>query len=192
MMIRRLALVSGLAVLSAVAFASQAGAQPVQQDVDFNGNITATCTFTNTQNGTLAATAANNPWLEASSGTTIGSTGTGGETTVNCTSGGALSVAAPVKITGPAAFVDTIKQAVVYDPIPGTFTSAGGPFDSGGWAKSTTALPIPANANRVFKVGMITGVNTPGTGAVPSGTYQYRVTLTATPNQSRVNKKPTF
>jgi hypothetical protein len=33
MMIRRLALVSGLAILSAVAFASQAGAQAVPQEV---------------------------------------------------------------------------------------------------------------------------------------------------------------
>lgn len=181
MMIRRLALVSGLAVLSAVAFASQAGAQAVPQDVEFGGNIKGTCTFTNTTAGTLATTAANNPWVEASTGTTIGTTGTGGQTTVNCTSGGALSVAAPVKVAAPAAFVDTVKQAVVYD---GTaFTSSPGvPFDNGGWSRPTTALTIPANTNRTLRVGMVAGVNSPGTGAVPSGTYTYRVTLTATPN----------
>jgi hypothetical protein len=181
MMIRRLALVSGLAVLSAVAFASQAGAQAVPQDVEFGGNITGTCTFTNTTPGTLAATG-NNPWVEASTGTTIGNTGTGGQTTVNCTSGGALSVAAPVKVAAPAAFVDTVKQAVVYDATANAFTSAGGPFNNSGWNKSTTALTIPANTNRILRVGMVAGLTTAGTGAVPTGTYTYRVTLTATPN----------
>ncbi|PSB45542.1 hypothetical protein C7B67_21310 [filamentous cyanobacterium Phorm 6] len=181
-MIRRLALVSGLAVLSAVAFASQAGAQAVPQDVQFGGNITGTCTFTGTTAGTLATTGVNNPWVEASTGTTIGTIGTAGQTTVNCTSGGALSVAAPVRVAAPAAFVDTIKQAVVYDATANAFTSAGAPFDTGGWTKPTTALTIPANTNRVLRVGMITGLNTIGTGAVPSGTYTYRVTLTATPN----------
>ena len=181
MMIRRLALVSGLAVLSAVAFASQAGAQAVPQDVQFGGNITGTCTFTGTTAGTLVATP-NNPWVEASTGTTIGTIGTAGQTTVNCTSGGALSVAAPVRVAAPATFVDTIKQAVVYDATANAFTSAGAPFDNGGWLKSTTALTIPANTNRVLRVGMITGLNTVGTGAVPTGTYTYRVTLTATPN----------
>lgn len=180
-MIRRLALVSSLAVLSAVAFASQAVAQAVPQDVDFNGNITGTCTFTGTQNGTLATTP-NNPWVEASTGTTIGTTGNGGQTTVNCTSGGTLSVAAPVRVAAPAAFVDTIKQAVVYDGIANAFTSGGDPFDNSGWSKSTTPLTIPANTNRLLRVGMITGVNNVGGGAVPTGTYTYRVTLTATPN----------
>ncbi|MEG4840996.1 hypothetical protein [Microcoleus sp. B9-D4] len=182
MMIRRLALVSGLAVLSAVAFASQAGAQAVPQDVQFGGNITGTCTFTGTTPGTLAAIP-NNPWVEASTGTTIGTTGTAGQTTVNCTSGGALSVAAPVRLAAPPTFVDTAKQAVVYDATANAFTSsAGAPFNNSGWLKPTTALTIPANTNRVLRVGMITGLNSAGAGAVPTGTYTYRVTLTATPN----------
>jgi hypothetical protein len=129
----------------------------------------------------LAATG-NNPWVEASTGTTIGTTGNAGQTTVNCTSGGALSVAAPVQVVAPAGFVETIKQAVVYDATANAFTSAGGPFNNSGWSKPTAALTIPANTNRVLRVGMIAGVTTPGGGAVPSGTYTYRVTLTATPN----------
>jgi hypothetical protein len=43
MLNRRLAVVSGLAVLSAVAFAPKAGAQTV--DINFNGNISGICAF---------------------------------------------------------------------------------------------------------------------------------------------------
>lgn len=178
-MIRRLALVCGLAVLSTVALESQSQAQ-VTQDVNFNGSVVGVCTFTGTTAGTLA-TQNSNAWLEASNGTTIGTIGTSGQTTVRCTNGGQLSVSAPVKVTAPTAFVDTVRQAVVYDSTANAFTSAGGPFDNSGWSKPTAALAMPINTDRVLRIGAVVGVNNT-TGGVPFGTYSYRVTLTATPN----------
>jgi type 1 fimbria pilin len=50
--IRRLALVAGVATLSAVAFSPKAQAQTT--NVDFTGSIPATCTINSTTNGTLA------------------------------------------------------------------------------------------------------------------------------------------
>ena len=98
---RRLALVSTLAVLSAVAFAPKAGAQavPATQNVDFTANLAGTCTFTGTTAGTLAVNGPFRNWLEASS-----ARGTRGQTTVNCTSGGQLAVSLPVLVTGPAGY----------------------------------------------------------------------------------------
>ncbi|MGF2037716.1 MAG: hypothetical protein RMZ43_020745 [Nostoc sp. CmiVER01] len=178
-MIRRLALVISIAVLSAVAFAPKAGAVPATQDVTFNGTVVGVCTFTGTTAGALV-NQNNNAWVEASTGSTIGNIGTAAQTTVNCTSGGQLAVSAPVKVAAPANFTDTIKQAVVYD---GTnfSSSTGTAFDTAGWAKPTTALTIPANTNRTLNVAAIIGVNNVSSG-VPVGTYNYKVTLTATPN----------
>jgi len=177
-MIRRLALVSGLAVLSAVAFAPKAGAVQTTQDVTFGGTIVALCAFTGTTAGVLA-NQANNAWVEGSNGG-IGTIGTAASTTVKCTSGGQLAVSAPVKVAAPATFVDTIKQAVVSDGTNYT-SSTGTPFDSGTWNHPTTALTIPANINVPLKVSAVIGVNST-TGGVPVGTYTYKATLTATPN----------
>ncbi|XVE09326.1 MAG: hypothetical protein HCA05_09750 [Dolichospermum sp. DET68] len=52
LLIRRLALVAGVATLSAVAFSPKAQAQTT--NVDFTGSIPATCTINSTTNGTLA------------------------------------------------------------------------------------------------------------------------------------------
>ncbi len=175
---RRLALVSGLAVLSAVAFAPKAGAVQTTQDVTFGGSIVASCTFTGTTAGVLA-NQGSNAWVEGSNGGGIGNIGTAASTTVKCTSGGQLAVSAPVKVAAPATFVDTIKQAVVSD---GTnYTSSSTPFDNTTWNQPTTALTIPVNINVPLKVSAVIGVNNT-TGGVPVGTYTYKATLTATPN----------
>jgi hypothetical protein len=176
---RRIALVSGLAVLSAVAFAPKAGAVPTNQDVNFDATITGVCTFTGTTPGTLVQDSPINSWLEASNGTLIGTIGTTGETTVKCTSGGQLSVAAPVKVSAPPSFTSSVNHAVVYDSTAGAYTSAGTALNPG-WVKSTTALTIPLNTDRILKVGMLTGENLQN--GLPSGYYNYTVTLTATPN----------
>ncbi|MEH2379689.1 MAG: hypothetical protein V7K27_12525 [Nostoc sp.] len=176
---RRIALVSGLAILSAVAFAPKAGAAPATQDVNFNGTVVATCLFSSTTSGALVNNN-HNAWLEGSGGSTVGSIGTAASTTVNCTSGGLLAVSQPVKVSAPATFSDTIRQAVVYD---GTnyMSSTGTAFDTGGWNKPTASLAIPVNTDRTLQVAAVIGVNNI-TGGVPTGTYSYKVTLTATPN----------
>jgi hypothetical protein len=179
MLNRRLAVVSGLAVLSAVAFAPKAGAQTV--DINFSGTVTGTCAFSGTTNGSLGQYMPTAPFVEATNGTPIGNTGTTGTTTVNCTTGGQVTVAAPVKVAAPTGFTDTTKHAVVYDVATNVNTSAtvGTPIWINGI--STSPLTIPANTNRTLRVGMLVGV--PGsTGGVPAGTYNYKVTLTATPN----------
>ena len=177
---RRLAVVSGLAVLSAVAFAPKAGAQTV--DIDFSGTVTGNCAFTGTTAGAIGQQN-NNPWVEGAGGLPgMDATYSAATTTVNCISGGTVSVSEPVQVAAPAGFVDTVKQALVYDATANAYTSAGGPFDGGGWNKPTTPLTIPANTNRDLKVGLVIGENNLGAGAPPAGTYNYRVTLTATPN----------
>jgi hypothetical protein len=105
MLNRRLAVVSGVAVLSAVAFAPKAGAQTV--DINFGGNLPSICTFSATAAGTLGQFSSTVPYVEASNGTTIGSIGTAGSTTVNCSNGGQVTVATPVKVGAPGGFTDT-------------------------------------------------------------------------------------
>ncbi len=180
MLNRRLAVVSGLAVLSAVAFAPKAGAQTV--DINFSGTVTGTCAFSGTTAGALGQNSPNS-WVEGAGGIPGMSTAfSAATTTVNCTSGGTVSVSAPVKVAAPAAFVDTVKQALVYDATANAYTSAGGPFDSVLWNQTTAPLAIPANTNRTLRVGVVAGVRNFGVGAPPAGTYNYKVTLTATPN----------
>ncbi len=177
---RRLALVSGLAALSAVAGSPKAQAIPVTQDVLFNGTFPSVCTFTGTTDGNLLQTAATNEWIEASNGTTIGTVGIAGTTTLNCSAGGQLTVAAPVAVTIPSGFTPTVLQSVVYNQNNNEITSAGPAFNAT-WTQPTTALNIPINTDQTLQVGMIAGTNANVNG-VPNGTYQYRVTLTATPN----------
>lgn len=179
MLNRRLAVVSGLAVLSAVAFAPKAGAQTV--DINFNGTIPGTCAFTSTTPGTLAQYTPTSSFVEASNSTGVGTVGTAGTTIVNCTSPGQITVGLPVKIAAPSTFTDTTKHAVVYDSVANanTSTSAGTAVWTTGLL--TTPLAIPANTSRTLRVGMLVGV--PGnTAGVPTGTYNYKVTVTATAN----------
>lgn len=176
-MIRRLALTAGFAVLGAVAFAPSASAQTAET-VPFEGTFGGTCTFSATTQGTLAQLDPNDEWFEASDGTGIGTTGAAGTTTVNCTSGGSLSVTAPTKTGGPAAFDTEPTYAVVFD---GTnYTAAGTPLNAG-WNRPTAPLNIPVAADTTLNVGMTAGQDNNGAG-VPSGTYTYEVEVTATPN----------
>lgn len=181
MMLRRLAFVSGLAVLSAVALAPKAGAAPATQDINFGGNIGSVCTFTSPVDGTLAQGNPTDGWIEGSNGIG-GGTGTAGSVTLNCSAGGSLSVAGPVKVAAPTTFAPSVTEALVVNNTNGDKTrSPGTAFDSGMWNVPTASLTIPAAANQSLKVGMVTGI--PGsTTSVPPGTYTYKVTLTATPN----------
>jgi hypothetical protein len=53
--LRRLALVSSIAALSAVAFNPTAQAEPATQDINFAGTVPAVCTFSNTTAGSLVS-----------------------------------------------------------------------------------------------------------------------------------------
>ncbi|MGL5193510.1 MAG: hypothetical protein ACRC8Y_07880 [Chroococcales cyanobacterium] len=176
---RRLALVSGLAILSAVTFAPKAGAAPTDEIVPFGVTITGTCAFSNTQGGTLAQLGVNNYWVAGGGGIPQIDEGISGKTTLNCTSGATLSVAVPVQLSAPAGFNTPDNISVVYD---GTnFTRAGNPINSTSWDKPLTPLTIPAGIDVPLQVGMLAGDTSSG-GSIPVGTYSYTVTLTATPN----------
>jgi hypothetical protein len=175
---RHLALASALAVLSAVALSPKAQAQN-STTVNFNGTVSSTCTFSNVQNGTLVQPSATAEYLMAES--YLSNTGTSGSLQVNCTASSNLSISAPVKIQAPAGFSPDIVQAVLFfDLFLGATTNGNGQFSNGlPWNAPTS--PIPAINNVPYNVGMVVGKNA-NTNGLPSGTYEYQVTVTATPN----------
>jgi len=174
---RHLALASALAVLSAVTFAPKAHAQN-STTVNFNGTVSSTCTFSNVQNGTLVQPSATAEYLMAES--TFNNVGTSGSVTVNCTAPSSLSISAPVKIQAPAGFNPDIVQAALFDLV-GVFTTNGNGQFSSSLPWNAPTAPIPALNNLPYNVGMVVGKNA-NTNGLPSGTYEYQVTVTATPN----------
>ncbi|MCJ8281544.1 MAG: hypothetical protein MJK14_17210, partial [Rivularia sp. ALOHA_DT_140] len=98
-MIRHLALTASFTVLGAVAFAPNANAQSVNQDVPFSATVTSTCAFIgNAQAGTLGLSGPP-PEDPSSPGRTLSSStppdGQSGQVTINCSSGGGVSVGTP-------------------------------------------------------------------------------------------------
>ncbi|MDJ1174641.1 hypothetical protein [Roseofilum capinflatum] len=149
----RFALASALAILSAVAFAPKAQAQN-STTVNFNGNVTSSCTFTNVANGTLQQPSATAEYLMAEP---VSNTGQTGLLTVNCTGPSNLSISPPVKLQAPHGFNPDIVQAVLYnDTGSETTTNGNGQFsNSSPWNSSTT--PISATNNSTYRVGMVVG-----------------------------------
>lgn len=182
---RRLALASSLAALGAIAFVPNAEAQiqPTSEEVPFFGQVAGDCSFSNTFAGTLIQEAPENNWIESTGGIPgfPPENAPSGQTTVNCTNGGILTVSEPVQISAPANFTPATEQSIVFDEFFGQVTSAGGPFDSGAWNVPTDPLFIEPNIDTALLVGMVAGDRNFGQG-VPAGYYEYSVTLTATPN----------
>ena len=172
----RLALITGIAALSAVAFNPKAQAET--KDVNFSGTVAKLCTFGTTTDGTLAA---GDGWVEAATGIPTLNVGTAASTTLSCNGSATVSAGVPVKISAPAEFSDPNRQSVVYDTEG--VQSASSFTGTRLWDNYTaTSLTIPADTSRSFKVGMSAGA-APGTaGNVVAGTYSYKVTVTATPN----------
>jgi hypothetical protein len=171
--------VAGLAIVGAVAAASQTHAQTV--NVPFDGNILNTCTFGAPVAGVLAKSG-NAVTVEGAGGIPGLTGGTAGSVTLNCLGGGNVTVAAPVVVAVPAGFNPPVRQAIVRLGTTADYTNnaAGGNYDTGAWNKPTAALAVPAGA-QTLTVGMIAG--TPfSNGAIPFGNYGYTVTLTAAPN----------
>lgn len=164
---RRITCISSLVVLTGLAFIPKATA----------------CVFSNTTNGSIAQPSPSAGWVEASGGIPGLNTGTAGTTIINCSNASQLTIGVPTLVTAPGSFNPTILEALVYDGTNFTRSSStGGTFDNSAWAQgSITGLTIPANSNINLKIGIIAGTNT-NTQGVPSGTYQYNVQLTATPN----------
>lgn len=174
--LRRLALITGIAALSAVAFNPKAQAET--KTVNFAATVAKLCTFSGTTSGTLAP---GDGWLEAAGGIPGLDTGTSGSTTLSCNGAATVSAGVPVKISAPAGFDDTNRQSVVYDAE--TTNAASSSTGTRLWAVYTNpSITVPADQSRVLKVAMSAGA-APGTaGNVVAGTYSYKVIVTATPN----------
>lgn len=172
----RLALITGIAALSAVAFNPKAQAET--KTVNFAATVAKLCTFSGTTSGTLAP---GDGWLEAAGGIPGLEIGTSGSTTLSCNGAATVSAGVPVKISAPNGFDDTNRQSVVYDGE--TTNAASSSTGTRLWAAYTnSSITVPADASRVLKVAMSAGA-APGTaGNVVAGTYSYKVVVTATPN----------
>ncbi|MBW4510860.1 MAG: hypothetical protein KME64_30745 [Scytonematopsis contorta HA4267-MV1] len=107
-------------------------------------------------------------------------TGTTGSITVNCPAGGTLAVNVPTQVSAPTGYTPANLKAVAQ--IGNTQTEAGTGFVNN-IQFATTPLTIPVNNNQLVRVGMAAGNGAAGaTGAMPSGSYRYTVTVTATGN----------
>lgn len=183
-MIRRLALTAGFAILGAVAFAPNVQAQTAtaSETVPFSGTVGSACTFTNTQPGTLEAPGDTPTFIAGNVGVFSEGNGTAGQTTVNCSGGGSLTVAQPNPINVPPGFNPAVMQAIVATEtdVSPYLSSPGARFDGGSWSQVTPTLTIPTGEDLALQVAMVAGErNGP---VIPSGMYEYEVTLTATPN----------
>ncbi|MTJ53533.1 hypothetical protein FJR38_13215 [Anabaena sp. UHCC 0253] len=179
MKMRRLALVAGVATLSAVAFSPKA--QALDENVDFSGNIPTICNFNSTQNGLLEPDG-NSERMEGSNGSVPGfNIGIAGETSLNCNGAALVSVSTPARLSAPAGFNDPNRQALLYDTgTSSVVTSASVGTDL--WTSNPTSpFSIAANTNYTFRIPMNAG-NAGSSGNVVPGIYQYRVTVTAAPN----------
>ncbi|MCC5628163.1 hypothetical protein LC613_08530 [Nostoc sphaeroides CHAB 2801] len=179
-MIRRIALISSLAVLSAVAFTPKAQAQ--NADVDFTGTVPATCTINSTTNGTLALVNARNLLADATNGTPA-------NLNVSCNAGTTFTITSVANngtaLSGSATYAANI--AGVFTSVrDGATTVANGNVSPNGLASIAGNPPGVAGA---LQVGPITNKNYAvdmsvfniGSTALPIGNYNVRVNVALTP-----------
>lgn len=167
-MIRRLALTSGLAVLSAITLATKAQAQnaaaPSEETIMFSATVGSVCTFSDTKPGVLGQ-------FNSRLSTIPQEGGTAGETVVNCTSEpNNITVTAPRQVTAPSSFNQGLSRAFV--SYGGQTINSDGPGGPGG-----SSLNVPAGG-ATLQVDM----EIDGNGNLPPGLYEYEVTVTASPN----------
>ncbi len=159
-MIRRLALTAGFAVLGAVAFAPSASAQVSDtEDVPFTGTVGSVCTLSDPTPGTLA--------LVEGDPTTLSSTaidGVSGTVTVNCNSSSTIVTSVNDSPVVPEGFnAETVTV---------TLSSSDAGFTEAGGLLATSDTDVPLN------VDLEVGSDAP----LPEGSYEYTVTVTATPS----------
>jgi type 1 fimbria pilin len=164
--LRRLALVGGIAALSAVAFSPKAQAQTT--NVDFTGSIPATCTINSTTPGTLALNAPYQFVAFAVSGP-----GTPGRINVSCSAGTTFTINSIANNGTPAAiFSNLSSNAAISDPSGVLIAN---------YATGTTTSPLQAGpiANKTYEVGVQLTNN--GNTALPVGNYGLRVNISLAP-----------
>jgi len=175
MMIYRLTIVSVFAVLNALAFPSKSEAQATQ-DVNFNGNITATVAIQ------VGSPANPTPSIGFSRHPTSGKAQLTGTTDVIlfCTTTAFVSVSVPQRIAAPSGFDDTFRKARIRSGNRMTSAEVGSSTDFPGWTDSAREpLSISGCTSEPLVVEMIAG--SANAQSNPVGSYIYKVTLTATP-----------
>lgn len=153
-------------------------AQAQSIDIPFSGTVSNSCSFSTPTPGTLIQS----PNYAAIESNGI-SQGKGVQVSVNCGSGGKLTIDTPKAIQVPSNFNASTLQSIVKRGNGSTAediasASSGGTFA----AVSTIATPtmiLPAG-NSDLNVGMIAGKTIPG--LIPNGDYRYTVKVTIAPN----------
>jgi Spore Coat Protein U domain len=177
---RRLALVSGIAVLSAVAVTPKAQAQSA--NIDFTSNVPATCSINSTTNGIFALNTPN--YLDASS-----TLGTPGNINVSCTNGTTFtitSIADNGSTLSGGTYASNIDNTTAKIRDGGTEILRGDVSPNGSYTGAPTTVAI--NTPSAVQSGPITNKNytvemyiARPSAPLLTGTYKVRVGITLTP-----------
>lgn len=173
--LRSLALVSAITILSNIALLAKSEAEATQ-DVNFNGNITATIAIK------VGSPANPTPSTSFSPNPTSGEaqlTGTA-DVIMSCTTTAFISVSVPQRISAPSGFEDTFRKARVRSGNRMTSAEVGSSTGFPGWSDSAPQpLSISSCTDEPLVVEMVAG--SANGSSNPQGSYIYRVTVTATP-----------
>lgn len=154
-MLRRSLFVSALLLAGTFGFASSAKAE--SSTVPFQANVPATCTLDNPQQGTLAL---RDDGQLLSSSPSIG--GITGSIDIECNSDATLSVSLPVEDTN--------------NPTTGTTLFSVADANNGSADSDGSTTQLFANSKETVRVDMLAQ-----NASFKAGTYNYTVTVTATP-----------
>jgi hypothetical protein len=173
---RRLALVAGVAALSAVAFSPKAQAQTA--NVDFSGTVPATCTVISANPGTLAMVSDSQYTAYNYPGDSIG-VGVAGNIKINCNAGTTFTVTSVSDNGGTVNFSNadgtnvatdkgvTIRDATTKAIVSSTTLGAAGPVITG---------PLTSK-NYAVQLNLFTLSSQP----LPVGNYKVRAVVTLAP-----------
>jgi hypothetical protein len=161
-LIRASLIATVLTTAGVIANTNNAFAEPVDQIVNFSGTVAPTCAFSNVQNGLLGVEA--NPAMLSENG----AGGMPGFVDLACNSGAQVSVTLPVNNGSSVALTPTWQGATAQ-------TSAGQAFQD---PNGSTPQSLVGPVQETVRVGMYL-IN--GSTPIPAGTYNYNVTVTATP-----------
>ena len=149
----KLALAS-VALISAVGFAPSA----IAENIIFNGTVTASCEFSNTQNGVLEENTTKNGLITTAPGTT----------TLTCNKANSTLTVNAINADGnnPTTTTNT-PNVTIAGAGSGTITTVGGNVSTLGLGVNNITANITANV---------------ASGVIPAGDYSYTLVLTANAN----------
>ncbi|MDB9371808.1 hypothetical protein [Nodularia sphaerocarpa] len=168
----RLALLSGFAVLSAVAFSPKAQAQ--NADIDFTGTIAVSCDINSATNGELEPLGPNQLFADPDF------SGTAGNVNVTCDNGTTFTVTS-IANNGGSVFND-IQRITARVKDGNTQIAVGEVSPTGASVASPVGVAGPVQTGPIAAkdYGVTLHVNNFAT-ALPAGTYNIRVNVALTP-----------